>query len=85
MGGLDIEHLEAGKNLSGGQKRRLGIAKILLMGANILIFDEITAGLDKKNKEMVLKIISKLSKSLSILIITHEDFEIENSETIKIK
>tara|TARA_B100001063_G_scaffold229067_1_gene240962 strand:- start:120 stop:1241 length:1122 start_codon:yes stop_codon:yes gene_type:complete len=84
MGGLDVESIEAGKDMSGGQKRRLGIAKILLKGADLLIFDEITSGLDKTNKDMVLKIITKLSKSLSILIISHEDFELEDSEVIKI-
>ena len=81
LGGLNAESLEAGKSLSGGQKRRLGIAKVLLSSVDILIFDEVTAGLDDKNKSSVLNIIKTLSKENIVIIISHDpvDYEIQDS------
>ena len=72
MGGLDAKSAEAGRALSGGQRRRLGIARVLLSGSNILIFDEVTAGLDATNKAAVLGVIERLSKSYIVVIISHE-------------
>ena len=72
MGGLDTESTEAGRSLSGGQRRRLGIARVLLSDSDILIFDEVTAGLDATNKAAVLGVIEQLSKSYIVLIISHE-------------
>ena len=72
MGGLDTESAEAGRSLSGGQRRRLGIARVLLAGSDILIFDEVTAGLDSANKTAVLDLIEHLSKSYIVVIVSHE-------------
>ena len=76
MGGLDTESSEAGRSLSGGQRRRLGIARVLLSDSDILIFDEITAGLDSKNKTAVLDVVERLSKSYIVVIISHEKLSI---------
>lgn len=84
MGGLSAESDEAGRSLSGGQRRRLGIARVLLMEADILIFDEITAGLDERNKKNVLNIISSLSQEYVVLLISHEDINLPNLKTILI-
>jgi ABC-type multidrug transport system fused ATPase/permease subunit len=72
MGGLDTESAEAGRSLSGGQRRRLGIARVLLSSSDILIFDEATAGLDSENKTILLNVIERLSKSYIVIIISHE-------------
>ncbi len=84
MGGLKAESAEAGRSMSGGQKRRLGIARVLLMGADVLILDEITAGLDPVNKKNVIKIITLLSKKFPILMISHEPLKIPNMQVIKV-
>ncbi len=73
LGGLDMNIAEAGRSLSGGQRRRLGIARALVSGCDILILDEITSGLDKKNKDSVFRLIDKLSKSKVVVMISHED------------
>lgn len=73
MGGLDTESAEAGRSLSGGQRRRLGIARILLSGSDILIFDEATAGLDQVNKSAVLSVIEQLSENYIVVIVSHEE------------
>jgi ABC-type multidrug transport system fused ATPase/permease subunit len=76
MGGLSTESIEAGRSLSGGQRRRLGIARVLLSGSDILIFDEATAGLDSENKTALLDVMERLSKSYIVVIITHENLSL---------
>jgi ATP-binding cassette subfamily C protein len=76
MGGLDTESTEAGRSLSGGQRRRLGIARVLLSGSNILIFDEVIAGLDQVNKAAVLSVIERLSETYVVVVISHEELSL---------
>ena len=81
LGGLDAESAEAGRSLSGGQRRRLGIARVLLSGSKILIFDEVTAGLDSTNKASVLNLIERLSKNFIIVVISHEKLSLSRHAT----
>ena len=80
IGGLDAKVSEAGRSFSGGQKRRLGIARVLLSNSDILIFDEVTAGLDKANKTAIIKLIECLSKSYLVIIISHTPLEIRHQK-----
>lgn len=84
MGGLDTEATEAGRSLSGGQRRRLGIARVLLSGKDILIFDEVTAGLDSINKAAVLNVIERLSKLFIVVMISHEELSFSSQLTYSI-
>ena len=76
LGGLDINITEAGRSLSGGQRRRLGIARALISRCDILILDEITSGLDKFNKDAVETLIEKLSHSKVIIMISHKELDL---------
>ena len=84
MGGLDVESTEAGRSLSGGQRRRLGIARVLLSGSDILIFDEVIAGLDEINKSAVLKVIERLGKSYIVVMISHEKLSLSHSASLSL-
>ena len=75
MGGLTALIDESGKNLSGGEKRRLGIARALVNDPEILIADEIMSGLDERLKKDVSEIMSKLSQSIIVVVITHDHEE----------
>lgn len=84
MGGLDVESAEAGRSLSGGERRRLGLARVLLSGSDILIFDEVTAGLDEINKLAVLKVVERLSKAYIVVMISHEKLSLSHSASFSI-
>lgn len=61
-----------GVKISGGQKQRIGIARALYKRPSLLVLDEATSGLDPKTEKQVLDNISKYSKCMSILMITHK-------------
>ena len=82
VGGLDVQSMEAGRSLSGGQKRRLGIARVLLTDSDILIFDELTSGLDNRNKKIIIDLINKLSKTHIIICISHEKMNLIKPKVI---
>lgn len=60
-------------DLSGGEMRRVSIARALIMKPDIIFADEPTADLDDENTEVVLGLFKKLAESgASVVIVTHE-------------
>lgn len=58
--------------LSGGQKRRVAIAGVLAMNPQIIVFDEPTAGLDPRGRELLFESIEKLKiKGKTIILVSH--------------
>ncbi len=72
--------------LSGGQKRRVDIARALIHNPEILILDEPTTGLDPKTRILVWKLLSnlRLTKELTIILTTHYMEEADEADTIVI-
>lgn len=60
-------------NLSGGQKRLLSLAKTLLSGAEILLFDEVTSQLDPKTTKEIISVLKDLKKDHTVIVITHKE------------
>ena len=72
---LDIEELadRAPYQLSGGQKKRVAIASVLVMNPEVLLFDEPTAGLDPRTQQWLLELIVELnSAGKTIVLATHD-------------
>jgi zinc transport system ATP-binding protein len=60
-------------NLSGGQRQRVFIARAMLLGANMLILDEPTTGVDEEHKIIFWQLLKKLNKQgIGIIIISHD-------------
>lgn len=61
------------QELSGGELRRLAIARALLMGPDALLADEPTAGLDSENVDTVLTLLRRAADDgAAVLVVTHE-------------
>ncbi len=61
-----------GGMLSGGEKQRLAIIRTILLGGELLIFDEPTSSLDKVNEKIILSEFQKLKRNKIIIISTHK-------------
>ena len=60
------------KQLSIGQKQKIAIVRALYQNANIIIFDEPTSALDKKSILELKKIMIKLKKNKTLIVVTHD-------------
>ncbi|MCK3656368.1 cysteine/glutathione ABC transporter ATP-binding protein/permease CydC [Pasteurellaceae bacterium Macca] len=69
--GLDLWLGEGGRPLSGGEQRRLGLARLLLSEGDILLLDEPTEGLDRETEQQILKLILDHTKGKTLVMITH--------------
>ena len=71
---LGIDGLESRdiSQLSGGQKQRVSIARILTRNPRIILADEPTGSLDKKNARLILDVLKELSKDKLIVVVTHD-------------
>lgn len=73
--GLENDNIEklSPLSLSGGIRRRVAIASILAMKPEILIFDEVTVGLDLSGREKIINIIKKIKQqgNITIIIVSH--------------
>lgn len=80
--GLQTQLLEKAENFSGGQRQRLALARALLSDAPIYIFDEATSNIDAESEEMIMKVIKELSKTKTILFISHRLSNVIDSDWI---
>jgi len=62
---------EGGRQLSGGEQRRIGVARALLHDAPILLLDEPTEGLDKRTERDILKLLFEFAEHKTLLMISH--------------
>lgn len=70
-GGLNAWIGEGGRQLSGGEQRRLGLARALLHPAPLVLLDEPTEGLDADTEQKILHLLRENTLGKTVLIITH--------------
>jgi len=80
--GLETMVGERGHRLSGGEKQRLAIARLLLKSPSIVILDEATAHLDSENEELVQKALAQALNGRTSIVIAHRLSTVMNADQI---
>jgi ABC-type transport system involved in cytochrome bd biosynthesis, fused ATPase and permease components len=80
--GFDTHIGELGRTLSGGEQKRLGIARALLRNSPIVIMDEATSQLDYSNEINILTTIGTLRGSKTVIFVTHRFTRMEMFDRI---
>lgn len=69
--GLDLLIGQGGRALSGGEIRRIGIARALLHHSPLILMDEPTESLDQQTEQQIIKLIQQSCKGKTLLMVTH--------------
>ncbi|OCG19254.1 thiol reductant ABC exporter subunit CydC [Gilliamella sp. Fer2-1] len=69
--GLDLLIGQGGRTLSGGEIRRIGIARALLHNSPLILMDEPTESLDRQTEQQIIQLIKKTCKDKTLLMVTH--------------
>lgn len=82
--GIEKEALKMPNQLSGGQKQRVAIARSLINDPLIIMGDEPTGNLDKKNSNIVFDVFKELTHTMNqtLLIVTHDQEFANNTDRI---
>jgi len=80
--GLDTWIGEGGSGLSGGQARRLSLARMFLQDAPIWVLDEPTEGLDRITERKMMQALFQASQAHTLLLITHRTTDLEQFDDI---
>lgn len=70
--GMDDKANEKIENLSGGQKQRTAIARALAENPSIILADEPTGALDRKNSNEIMSLLKETAQSRLVIVITHD-------------
>lgn len=70
------------KFLSGGQKQRVAIVRELMKNPQIILADEPTSALDQKTSKEIMKILRDISKSRTVVLVTHDTSQILPSDCV---
>lgn len=69
----NTEVLDHGKNLSGGQKQKIALARLLYKNTDVILLDEATSFLDRDSTKQICEVMQRIKKQKIIIIITHSD------------
>lgn len=71
--GIDTFITEGGKGLSGGEKQRIALARCLIKNTSIILLDEITSSLDRRNEQLIIETIQRIKKDKIVILVSHKD------------
>lgn len=79
---LDTWIGEGGRQLSGGEQRRIGVARALLRDAPLLLLDEPTEGLDQRTEREIMALLLAFAQDKTLLMISHRRTAMAQMDTI---
>lgn len=82
VGGLNRKVQEQGKNISGGERQRIGIARALYTRPRLVIFDEATSSLDSQTEAAVTQSVEKLRVDTTLIVIAHRLSTVKSADRI---
>ena len=80
--GINFQIGTKGKNLSGGEQRRVSFSRAIYKVAPIYIFDEPTAEMDSETRDIILDQIKNLKEHATIIVASHDPKMIENADSV---
>jgi len=80
--GYDTMVGERGLKLSGGEKQRVAIARVILKNPKVLVFDEATSSLDSQSEQTILKALREVAEDHTALVIAHRLSTIVDADRI---
>lgn len=78
--GLDTPLLSEGKDISGGQRQRLAIARAVVADFQIYIFDEASSNVDVESEEIILRMIRELAGRKTVIFISHKMRSLQDAD-----
>lgn len=82
--GLETPLGDRGAGLSGGELRRLALARAFLRHATLVVLDEPTAGLDPDNERLVGEALERIARGRTVLVITHREETVRRAERVAV-
>ncbi|MBQ9189465.1 MAG: ATP-binding cassette domain-containing protein, partial [Clostridia bacterium] len=82
LGGLEYEIGDGGERLSGGQRQKLGVARLLLCDTPYVLMDEATSALDVEATAALQEAIDKATKGRTLLTVAHDLTTVKNADRI---
>lgn len=82
--GLDTELGEGGSAVSGGEGRRIALARLLLADRDILLLDEPFAGLDEENRSFLYHALEEYGRRKIIFIVSHHDLSVYGARVYRL-
>lgn len=80
--GLDTDVGDVGSKLSGGEKQRIALARMMIRDPEYLILDEATSSLDAENEYQITQALSRLMAGRTSIIVTHTLKTVEHADNI---
>lgn len=73
-----------GSALSGGHQARLSLDRAVVSDPQVLLLDEITAGLDSSTEQLVMKALKKATKGRTVLSISHRLSKVMDGRIVRL-